>query len=291
MADPYYANVSLLLPMNGANNGTVFTDYSPTPKTITRYNAVTSTAQSTYYGSSGYFDGSGDYLTVPGSGEFSLPGDFTIEAWIIKLPTSTPSAAEYDELIFGGITFAPDLAFFITNTTPQLAFWNGTAQVTSSIVMPYNTPVHVAACRSGTTLKLFTHGVAGYSGTMTTQFTVSGSVYLGGHWGTNNRWLKGYANDYRLTPGIARYTADFTPPARLLPGISGTILDTNGVPCARQIYVYNQATGALLASTTSGASTGYYETFVPPAAEEVFRVVVANEATLYNNLIDRVFPA
>ena len=35
MADANYSDVVLLLPMNGADGGTAFTDYSPTPKTVT----------------------------------------------------------------------------------------------------------------------------------------------------------------------------------------------------------------------------------------------------------------
>jgi len=51
MAFEHYDKCSLLLPMDGANNGTTFTDWSPSPKTVTRNgNAKTVTAQSKYYG-------------------------------------------------------------------------------------------------------------------------------------------------------------------------------------------------------------------------------------------------
>ena len=55
--DPYAANLVLALPMNGAHNGTTFTDVSNvirgtgSAKTITRNNTTTSTAQSFFYGS------------------------------------------------------------------------------------------------------------------------------------------------------------------------------------------------------------------------------------------------
>lgn len=40
VADTYYDDTILLLPMSGDNNGTIFTDWSPSPKTVTRYNAI-----------------------------------------------------------------------------------------------------------------------------------------------------------------------------------------------------------------------------------------------------------
>ena len=78
--DPHYANVSLLLHGDGADNGTVFTDNSHSPKTVTAYgNAKTSTAQSKFGGSSIFFDGNGDYLVSPSNSAFQFgTGDFTI---------------------------------------------------------------------------------------------------------------------------------------------------------------------------------------------------------------------
>ena len=81
--------IVLAIPMDGANNDTTFTDKSATikgsgsAKTITRYgDTKTSTAQSKYYGSSGYFDGTGDYLQVANNVDLQFgTGDFTIEGW------------------------------------------------------------------------------------------------------------------------------------------------------------------------------------------------------------------
>jgi hypothetical protein len=82
--DPYRSNVVLHLPMTGANNSTTFTDVQPTPKTITRNgDTKISTAQSKWGQGSGYFDGTGDYLTLANHADFALgAGNFTIEFWI-----------------------------------------------------------------------------------------------------------------------------------------------------------------------------------------------------------------
>jgi len=77
----------LLLPMTGANSGTVFTDYSLRERIITRVNAVTSTTQSKFsaYNSSGLFNGTNAYLTagVVANWNFLHRDDsvYTVEGW------------------------------------------------------------------------------------------------------------------------------------------------------------------------------------------------------------------
>ncbi len=299
MTDPYYANVSLLLPMNGANNYTVFTDYSQTPKTITRYGGTkTVTAQSKYYGSSGYFDGDGDHLSVPDRNayvDFTKP--FTFETWVRLDANSTTErelfSSTFDSNFYGHYwdCFNGKSSFgFCTVQNPQT--WAAQSVEISSGVTP-GVWHHIAVSKTDTHLRMFLNGVT--RSTLVLSQTITNTTYgtaawIGGYSNVAAKSINGHLQDYRITAGIARYTADFTPPSRLLPGISGTILDTTGTPCARQIYVYNRSTGALLASTTSDSSTGHYEALAHPAAAEVFRVVVANEATLYNDLIDRAIP-
>lgn len=79
-----YANVKLNCHMSGANGGTTFTDTSTGAKTITTNgNAQTSTAQARIGSSSGLFDGTGDYLTVPDSADWDFgTGDFSFEMQI-----------------------------------------------------------------------------------------------------------------------------------------------------------------------------------------------------------------
>ena len=84
--DPNQAIVHLHL--NGANNGTTFTD--EVGATVTpNGNVKTVTAQSKFNGSSAYFDGSGDYLSIPYNASSELTsGDFTISFWIYSSTTT-----------------------------------------------------------------------------------------------------------------------------------------------------------------------------------------------------------
>jgi Putative phage tail protein len=79
-----YSNVKLNCHMAGTNGGTTFTDNSAGAKTITRNgNTQTSTAQARIGSSSGLFDGTGDYLTVPDSADWDFgTGEFYVQAQI-----------------------------------------------------------------------------------------------------------------------------------------------------------------------------------------------------------------
>lgn len=63
--DPDFDDVVLLLPMDGTNNSTTFTDRSLNQYTVTANgNAKVVTSTYVFGDSSAYFDGSGDYLSI-----------------------------------------------------------------------------------------------------------------------------------------------------------------------------------------------------------------------------------
>lgn len=91
MSDFYSGNTALLLHMEGANNSTAFTDSSNLLKTVTPSgDAKISTAQSKWGSGSGYFDGTGDFLTVNENafdlGVISTSTHMTLDLWVY--PTS-----------------------------------------------------------------------------------------------------------------------------------------------------------------------------------------------------------
>lgn len=216
MADQYWDNVVLALPMYGVNGSTTFTDISPTPKAVTRYgNTVISTAQSKFGGTSAYFDGSGDYLIVPGSVDFDLySGGNTVELWIYFMSTAnTPHIISIGKNADNRNTLWLDgskLKFTTAISGVYRTIINSTTTISTA------TWYHIALVKDLSTLYLFINGALDCS--------VSGGLFLVGgsplvHIGhqafnsTASDYLKGYIDDLRITKGVARYTANFTPPA------------------------------------------------------------------------------
>ena len=206
--DPYWDSVVLACHFNGTNGSTAFVDEKGHTLTPTG-NSQISTTQSKFNGSAVYFDGAGDYITIP-SGDFAFPGDFTVEAFVRRESAASyfsilegRSGANATPYVFGlrsvGGTFRPD-------------FFNGTVYSGTSTSVPLSTWCHVAFCRQGTTLRMFVDGVADavtptVSGTLTPSGTL---LYIGAI--VDPTYANGYINDLIITKA-ARYTANFTPPS------------------------------------------------------------------------------
>jgi hypothetical protein len=179
---------------------------------------------------SGYFDGSGDYLTVPYTTALQLPGDFTIETWVYlnSRVTSFPCiVANYSTYTTnGGFALFAGHNF---NTTKYTVSFNGSFPVlTSSSSIVYGAWTHLAVVRSGSTLTLYVNGTS--EATATNSATVTGT---GDNWwiatsgdSTASSYINGYVSNLRVVKGTAVYTSNFTPPTTNLTAISGTSLLT-----------------------------------------------------------------
>ena len=289
MADANYSNVVLLLPMNGADGGTAFTDYSPSLKTVTRYgDAHTETDQSKFYGSSGAFDGNGDYLTTPIGSWLTFADDFTIEAWV-RIASGTSNQWLMDARSSATAqNFVVGFAYNAGKWYPDM-YWPSSHKIGTSVYVVADTWAHVAYVRSGTTVSFYVDGVKDAS-----TFTLSGSFAPTGTTLNLMRaldpvYFKGYVQDLRITNGVARYTENFTPPGKLCGAISGAVYDAAGDPAQRTVIAVPRTYPCNVAwSTQSSAVDGTYSLTVPDV--ECSRIVLADETTLYNDLIDRVLP-
>lgn len=209
--DHWYTSVALLLPMNGANGSTTFTDISSTSKTVTAAgNAQISTTQSMFGGSSALFDGTGDYLQLSSSGDLSLgTGDLTIEGWIY-LNTAHGFA------VLGTLSFNAGASFRI-NTTLMVLDSSGINSVSRSVSININTWYHVAVTRISGTVRFFLNGVKqGTDQTYTQNFSGESRI-IGGSVADNALYMNGYLDDVRITKGVGRYSSNFTPIPRAFP--------------------------------------------------------------------------
>lgn len=160
-----------------------------------------------------YFDGTGDWLLFPSSKNFEISGDATIEFWLYvgSLPssyahlyTSTGSTVLYIYLqSSGNIGVQAGGGYRDTTTAPIFT----------------NTWYHVAITKTGgNTYRVYVNGIsqtASGSGTMASSIP-AGPASVGAST-TGGAPLNGYIDDFRITNGATRYTANFTPPDAAFP--------------------------------------------------------------------------
>jgi hypothetical protein len=205
------ANTSLLLHFDNVD----IIDSSSTPKAITAFgNAQISTAQSKFGGGSLYFDGSGDYLSVPDSTDWDVSGDYTIEFWAIH----ASSGSSYTKGYLGTNSISGTSGFGIGHYLGNLTVRTASSLITSTgALITSSVWNHIAIVWSSSTLKGYVNGTEVLS---TTAYTTSTAVPLIiGNFNNldPSRYYGGYIDDLRITKGVARYTSNFTPPTAPFP--------------------------------------------------------------------------
>ena len=248
--EPFDAGyVSLLLHADGANGSTTFTDNSYNPKVITvAGNAQISTAQSKFGGASAYFDGTGDYLSIPTDAGFQFStGDFTIEMWV-KTATATT-----DVLLDYYTAAQPGWQLAITGGVLQ---WYTTAVIkTGAIAVNTDAWVHIAIVRSAGYLNFYIDGVAdGAAVAHTTNLNYATSILgIGGQVATRSATYDyaGYIDDLRIIKGLALYTADFSPPTAELTAEPSTIPPEHATAALTAPSPFADIYGAGLAALTA----------------------------------------
>ena len=210
---PVTAVAGTALLLNGTNAGIY--DSAIQENFETFGDAKISTAVSKWDTGSMAFDGTGDYVSSPTSPIYSFgTGDFTVESWVYF------SALGADRTIADcwvtGTAGSWQLNYLLSST--KFTWLVNTTTVVSSTTTPLiNTWYHVAVARSGSTVRIFVNGTLEASATLTTNLTHTRPLTLGMQYSTVTKPMNGYLNDFRITNGIARYTANFTPPSAALP--------------------------------------------------------------------------
>lgn len=217
-------DVVLLMHMNGVNGSTAFTDVKDNPVTAVG-NAQISTQQSKFGGSSAFFDGNGDYLSIPDNDNWCFENkDFTIECFLFfaSLPSSTKTSmivtqdGVSGQRGFGFYHYGNNNLYF-DSTTDGYNITQRSAPYSPTL----NTWNHIAVSRSGSFLRFFVNGnQIGITHNINTELlaNVSQPLNIGGRAaGTVNTWFHGYIDELRITKGTGRYTTNFTPPVAPFP--------------------------------------------------------------------------
>jgi len=238
--DIYYPSCSLLCHFDSINSAGRFIDNSINNFTITSSgDAQLSDSEYKFGGASAYFDGTGDYLTIPSNTALDFgTGSFTIEFWAyFNALSSNRMLAE--RWITGN---ANSWQIYWRSTGTSIAFVVGSSTVVlqdpSGSRITTNQWYHVAVARSGSTNRMFIDGTQVASATNSASLSNSLPFAIGTQISTGTNNFNGYIDEFRITKGFARYTASFTPPDLAFPdsatqtatkyiGLVGGLNDTN----------------------------------------------------------------
>ena len=190
--------------VNGANVGTVLT-----PKTITANGqSAVSSAQSKYGSQSIVLDGEGDYLSIASNPDFGFgTGDFTIEGWFYKTAVSTQYLFDTRSTLNEN-----SIAVQSNGAGTLRLFVNGAFVLTSSNAHTNNAWNHLAISRASGVTRFFINGVVSTNTyTDTTDYGTAKPFVIGAQYNGTTAY-NGYIDEFRVTKGLARYTANFTPP-------------------------------------------------------------------------------
>lgn len=216
-----------------------FVDDSTNLFAITRFGDATVQKFSPFAGTtlstplySGYFDGTGDFLTCGTNNAFAMgTGDFTAECWI------NFSGSSYRQIF----STRPGATTSATQGSLAVNPSNGLTWYTSGFIIDTATNIgaglwhHIALTRSGTTLRLFLNGTQ--IGTATNSDNLTGSTLTIGANNDGSEAFPGWISNFRLVKGTALYTSTFTPATSPLTAVSGTSILT----CQSSTFVDNSS--------------------------------------------------
>lgn len=193
-------------------------EHSVIPVADTKYGTTTKKFGDT----SIYFDGTGDLIRIPYSSDWAFgSGDFTVECWF---KTGTAScgllARQSSDTVANESWFlrldSSKLRFYLAGNTTQ------SISLLSASNFDDNAWHHAAAVRDGNTVRLFADGTIVDSDSFT--YTVNSNtseVTVGAMWfehlSSYLAFMNGYIDEARITKGVARWVANFTPPSRPYP--------------------------------------------------------------------------
>ena len=209
--DPHWANVVSLLHFDGADGSDSFTDergvvwskHGP---------AQLDTDQKAHGDSSLYLPGTAA-LTASSSGFVFGTGDFTVE-FLWRLPSTGGINAN---LVYWGAlgeTANPAMGVYMSSMG-WLALWGAGSDLATGATIVGNQFRHVAIARAGTSLRFFIDGQV--QGVVGNSANISGSVMKIGRFASENYVPASHCDEFRVTKGVARYTANFTPPTAPFP--------------------------------------------------------------------------
>ena len=280
--DPYQADVTLLMPMTGAIGAVPAVSEGVTNAVTLSHNGGSGTDgycenTVTKWGTQAVYFAGGEYganflvsPTVP------MAGDFTIEGWVY------PTRVSGLNIIFSNYPIASGAAEFIIGINGGLLQFIGPGGTfISGGTVSTGQWYHVAWTRKSNVCTLWLNGVSlgTFSGYTVSCLSASTYFNIGNYqYETLLYNFAGYMQDVRITNGVARYTANFTPnttsyavnlgysvwsgtnPSSQLFGaytgntpVENQTIGYGGTPFGSYTLGYNGANGTSFSGTTQGS--------------------------------------
>jgi hypothetical protein len=205
------AFTKLLLHFGGTSNSKVFTDSSASAKVPSSVvGCYIFTGGSKFGGTCTASDGiDGWHVDYSAEADFAFgTGDWTIDFWYNHSSGSNPIFVDFRPTGTNGaypaiyLSAGNVITYFVNNANvilgPALQFgWT-----------------HIAVARAGTSTKLFVNGVQGGATYVDNNNYLVGASRprLFGNGTNGSNVVNGYTDELRISKGIARWTANFTPP-------------------------------------------------------------------------------
>ena len=274
--DSNFQSVKLLLPFDNQ-----IVDFSQNIKSLTVAGDAALDTFKSVFGGKSLRNSTGYIKTTSGNSDFVLNGDFTVEGWyyFATAISGYPTIASIG-LYNDGILIRDD--FYINGTLVA----NGLFRA-NSIPDEWN---HVAVCRISGIITLYINGVSHYSYTNAATINAAGNAVMLGaslHSNGSENWV-GWLDEWRVTAGFCRYTANFTVPTeafstvgRSIPLlITDNIVSTNANLIA---YAFKVSDGSPAGSLTITATDNnpFTVNFAPTIIDPVFVIIMAVQGNVW----------
>jgi hypothetical protein len=203
-------NADLYLPMDNAG---IFDKTGN--QTLTLVGDVsTSTTQTKFATTAMYFDGTGDYVSIPDKSVFDFVGNFTIEFWMYHTSTSDGG---YTAVFGGNGSGTNGWHIYMQESSGNLYFFYSSFLISATSALTVNTWHHIAVTRSGSDIKMFVDGTQVGSTATSSATLLQNSTGAGTRIGYDhgaNGYYEGYIEGVQVIVGAAKYTANFTAPTQ-----------------------------------------------------------------------------
>lgn len=226
-------DLQTVLLLHGDGSGTAFLDSSPYGHSLTPNGDVGQSAAAAKFGTAGIaLDGNGDFLSSPSSADWNFGlGDFTIDFWI------QPSIMDDRRAVISdrrpGIGHHPGVWSLEFYTGPNvLELHNGyVVIVAAGAALPANTWTHVAVIRASGMVSIYYNGSLQNSAADGNDYNNGGDLLVGRdvhELSDLDGDFSGFIDELRISKGVARWSAPFTPPSSPYAGDGPCIFDCNG---------------------------------------------------------------